>query len=178
MSKLEGAAQDLKLALPEYSMSDDELMEFIYEAPRFATIASLRATGSPIVDGVGIEWDGEYVYFSVRNTRAMRKRLTRDPRVCIHVMNQVYPVRWARFEGRVEVIDDPDYERTLRIMHRYMDRSSESQELTEFDVEQFDHAYLAMGRTMYRLKPERIHTHNAYKQAERFELETGKLRRS
>lgn len=166
--------EDLKLARPEYSMTDAELLEFVNEAPRYASIATLRKDGSPIVDGVGIEWDGECVYVSIRNTRALRQRLSKDPRACFHIMNSAYPVKWVRFEGVVEVIEDPGYERTIRIMRRYMDKSSEAQELDNFDVDEYANAYTSRGRTMYRLRPHRIHSHDANKQAAVFDLETGK----
>lgn len=169
-------ARDLKLALPEYSMTEEEIIAFVNEAPRYASIATLRKDGSPIVDGVGVEWDGEFVYVSVRDTRALRARLTRDPRACFHIMNEAYPVKWVRFEGSMEVVEDPGYERTLRIMRRFMDKSSDAQDIGDFDVDEYSNAYISHGRTLYRLRPIRIQSHDANKQAAIFDLRTGRKR--
>jgi len=165
---------DPRLAHDEYAMNADEIMEFIYEAPRYATVSTLRKDGSPIADGVGIEWDGTYVYTSIRNTRALCKRLARDPRMCVHVMNADYPVKWVRMEGVVEIVDDPDYERTFRIMHRYMDASSDAQTIDDFDMRAYEPNYVDQGRTMYRLTVARLQSYDARKQSSRFELRTGR----
>jgi hypothetical protein len=167
---------DLKLAREEYEMTAEELDEFLNGRPRFGSIASLRKTGSPIVDGIGFEWDGEFAYFSVRDTRALRKRLDRDQRVCLHVMNTEYPVRWVRLEGVAEPIADPGYERTLRIMRKYMTAESDSQELDDFQVDEFAKAYVEFGRTLYRLRLTRLHSHDANKQSQLYDLTTGRLR--
>jgi PPOX class probable F420-dependent enzyme len=158
----------------DYAMTAEEITEFVYEAPRYATVSTLRKDGSPISDGVGIEWDGTFVYTSMRNTRAMCQRLRRDPRMCVHVMNADYPVRWVRWEGEVEIIDDPDYERTFRIMHRYMDATSDAQQLKDFNIAEYEPNYVDQGRTMYRLTVRRLQSYDARKQAARFELSTGR----
>jgi nitroimidazol reductase NimA-like FMN-containing flavoprotein (pyridoxamine 5'-phosphate oxidase superfamily) len=167
---------DLKLALKDYEMTAEELYTFLTsDPPKYAAIGSLRKTGSPIVDGIGYEWDGEDIHFSMRQTRAMVKRLRRDNRVCLHVMNIAYPVMWARIEGRAEQVEDPGFERTLRIMHRYMAPESTAQDLKDFNLEEFDKAYVEYGRTMYRVRPEYIHSHDSRKQAALYELSTGKM---
>lgn len=166
---------DRKVALKDYEMTPEELFEFINgDPPKFASVGSLRKTGSPIIDGVGIEWDGECAYFSVRNTRAIMQRIKRDDRICLHMMNAAYPVRWVRLEGHAEVIEDPGYEYALRIMHKYMAPDSPAQELKDFDLEHFDRAYVEYGRTLIRLRPTYIHSHDARKQASEYELTTGR----
>lgn len=166
---------DLKLALRDYEMTEDELWAFLNGVPRFAAIASLRRDGGPIVDGIGYEWDGTSMYFSIRQTRALMKRLSRDRRICMHVMNTEYPVQWVRMEGMAEPIEDPDYRRTFRIMHKYMAVTSQAQQLENFDMSSYERSYVEFGRTLHRLTPERVHSHDARKQAKRFDLSTGRL---
>jgi hypothetical protein len=167
--------RDLKLALPEYELTPAELDEFLNGEPRFATIASLRKSGAPMIDGIGYEWDGEYAYFSVRDTRALKKRLGRDARVCLHIMNTHYPVQWVRIEGVAEPTQDPDYERTIRIMSKYMAGDSPAQHLEEVNLGEYTQAYVEFGRTLYRLKPSELRSHDARKQAARYDLGSGRL---
>jgi PPOX class probable F420-dependent enzyme len=139
-------------------MTPAEVLAFFAERPRFATVITLRRDGAPIGDGVSFEWDGEVAHFSVRSHRPMVRRLARDDRVCLHVMNTEFPVRWVRMEGRAEVVDDPGYERSLRIMRRYMDPASPVQTLPDFDLAAFEAEYAAAGRTVYRVKPHTVQT--------------------
>jgi uncharacterized pyridoxamine 5'-phosphate oxidase family protein len=147
-------------------MTPEEIAEFINGFPRYGTLATLRRSGSPITDGIGVEWDEGCLWFSVRNTRSMFARLTNDPRISIHVMNQTYPPVWVRMEGTAEPADDPDWSRTLRIMRRYMDPSSPAQTLKTFDMATFEPNYLRAGRTLFRLRPDVIMSHDAHKYGE------------
>jgi PPOX class probable F420-dependent enzyme len=144
-------------------MNEAELERFINDEPRFATLATMRRAGTPITDGIGIEWDDGALYFSVRDTRAMMSRLKREPRVSVHLMNQTYPPMWVRLEGTVEPVDDPGLVRTMRIMRRYMDPASPAQTIKTFDMETFERSYMRAGRTMYRLRPDVIRSHDANK---------------
>lgn len=137
-------------------MTPEEVLAFFAERPRFATVITLRRDGAPIGDGVSFEWDGEVLHFSVRSHRPMVHRLTRDPRACLHVMNADYPVRWVRLEGLAEVVEDPGYERSLRIMRRYMHPSSPVQTVPGFDLAAFEREYTGAGRTVYRVKPHTV----------------------
>ena len=78
-------------------------------------------------------------------------------------MNQTYPPMWVRIEGAVERVEDPGFVRTLRIMRRYMDPSSSAQTIKSFDMETFEGSYVRAGRTMYRLRPDVIRSHDAHK---------------
>jgi len=93
----------------------------------------------------------------------MQSRLKRGPYVSVHLMNQTYPPMWVRIEGAVERVEDPGFVRTLRIMRRYMDPSSSAQTIKSFDMETFEGSYVRAGRTMYRLRPDVIRSHDAHK---------------
>jgi PPOX class probable F420-dependent enzyme len=145
-----------------FAMTPEEITEFLAE-PWFAGVASLRQDGSPLIVYIGYEWDGEDVYFSVRSTRLLVKRLGRDPRACFSVTNLGYPPKFVTMQGTVEVIEDPGYERTKRIAKRYIDAESPVMHDDELDLEAFWHVYTKVGRTMFRLRPHTIVTEHAGK---------------
>jgi hypothetical protein len=126
-----------------FAMTPGEVMAFFAERPRYATVITLRRDGAPIGDGVSVEWDGDALYFSVRSHRPIVRRLARDARTCVHVMNAEYPVRWVRMEGSAESVEDPGYERSLRMMRRYMAPESPLQTLPGFDLAAFEADYTA-----------------------------------
>ena len=144
-------------------MSVLEVGAFFAETPRYVMISSLRRDGSPIVTAAGFEWDGTCVYFSMLNSRALIKRLRRDPRVGLLVANTSYPTAWVSLEGRADIIDDPGYATALRIMMRYMNPSEDSQGLKDIRLAEFAQNYVARGRTLFRVIPEKIVSRDARK---------------
>ena len=77
-----------------FAMSPDEVFRFLEER-RFATVSTLRKTGAPLNIVLGYEWDGSSMFLSMRSTRAIVKRLERDPRVCITVHSNEYPPKYV-----------------------------------------------------------------------------------
>jgi PPOX class probable F420-dependent enzyme len=146
-----------------FAMTPGEVMAFFAERPRYATVITLRRDGAPIGDGVSFEWDGDALYFSVRSHRPIVRRLARDARTCVHVMNAEYPVRWVRMEGSAESVEDPGYERSLRMMRRYMAPESPLQTLPGFDLAAFEADYTAAGRTVYRVRPHTVQSSDTRK---------------
>jgi PPOX class probable F420-dependent enzyme len=138
-----------------YAMTPDEMAEFLAEK-RYAAVSTLRRDGSPITIFVGFEWDGEYFYFNVRNSRLIKQRLQRDPRISIAVTNEYYPSKFVTADGEVEIIDDPGWGRTRRMFLRYLAPDDGFQRQKDIDIDGFWDAYFEVGRTMYRLKPRRI----------------------
>jgi PPOX class probable F420-dependent enzyme len=144
-----------------FAMTAEEITAFL-EEPWFAAVASLRRDGSPLIVYVGYEWDGEAVYFSVRSTRLLCKRIAHDPRVCFSVTNTGYPPQFVTMQGTAEIIEDPGFERTKRIARRYI--ASDSPVMNaELDLEEFWNVYTAVGRTVFRVKPDSIITEHAGK---------------
>ena len=96
-----------------FAMNDDELMAFLSET-RFMACTTLRQDGSPVTIFLGFEWDGEAMYFSVRNSRLLVRRLARDPGCVLAITNECGPAKYVVMEGRVEPIEDPGWEIPLR----------------------------------------------------------------
>jgi len=138
------------------AMSPDEVFRFLEER-RFASVSTLRKTGAPLTIVLGYEWDGESMFLSMRGTRAIVKRLERDPRVCITVYNNEYPPKYVIIEGVAEVVDDPGFARTKRKALRYLAADSPAMKLGRaLDMDEFWKNYLAVGRVAYRVKPQRL----------------------
>jgi PPOX class probable F420-dependent enzyme len=138
-----------------YAMSQSEMTAFLAER-RYAAVSTLRRDGSPITIFVGFEWDGDYFYFNVRNSRLIKRRLEHDPRVSIAITNEYYPSKFVTADGDVEIIVDADWVRTRRMFLRYLSPDDQFQRQKDIDVEGFWAAYFEVGRTMYRVKPRRL----------------------
>jgi PPOX class probable F420-dependent enzyme len=137
-------------------MSREEMLAFLDER-RFASVSTLRKDGSPLAIVLGYEWDGDSMFLSVRGTRAIVKRLARDPRVCITVFNNEYPPKYVIIEGVAEVVDDPGFVRTKRKALRYMAADSPAMKLErKLDMDEFWKGYLEVGRVAYRVRPRRL----------------------
>ena len=145
-----------------FAMTREELDAFMNER-WFASVASLRQDGSPVIVYVGYEWDGEAAYFSVRSTRLLVARLRRDPRACFAITNIGYPPRFVSMQGTAEVIEDTGWARTRSIQQRYMADDSPVMHEDELDQDAFWQAYTRVGRTMFRFTPHTIVTEDAGK---------------
>jgi PPOX class probable F420-dependent enzyme len=145
-----------------YAMTGEELDQFLAE-PRFASMTTLRKDGSPLAVVLGYAWNGEELFFSLRATRMMVKRLARDSRICINVFNNEYPPKYVIIEGRAEIVDDPGFTRTRQAALRYMDASSSAQTVSDIDLDTFFEAYVGVGRIAYAVRPERIISEDAAK---------------
>jgi PPOX class probable F420-dependent enzyme len=149
-------------AVPSFAMTDEQITEFLAE-PWFASVASLRRDGSPIIMYVGYEWDGEFLYFSLRGTRLLVKRLARDPRVSIAVTNTIYPPKFVTIQGEAEIVDDPGYERARRMWLRYMGPDAPTMTIKDLDLDAFWEAYTEVTRVLYRVRPSSIISEDAGK---------------
>lgn len=157
----DGRRQDA--AEPDLSMSPEEVTAFFQEIPRYAVVGSLRRSGSPINTAAGFHWDGQSMFFSMRNTRTLVLRLRRDPRVALFVMNTSFPIVWVSMEGTVEVVDDPDYKMALGIMRRYLDPGSESNTMADLDLDEYERNYVVAGRTLYKVTPHAVFSEDTRK---------------
>ena len=159
-----------EVELPDLWMRDAEMTEFL-EHPKFAAIASLRKTGTPLCVPVGFIWDGTGLMFSTACGRGLERRLRRDPRACATIYNHSYPVAYVLMEGDALAVADPDYEISLRIMRRYMTPGSPTQTMDDLDVESFARNYISNGRTLFRLEPTRLVSYDSSKRGGAREVE-------
>lgn len=128
----------------EAAMTRPELYDFLMGEPRYASVASLRASGSPFVVPLGFVYDGTYLYFSIPPTRGGAKRMRRDPRVCVTVYNDRFPNKFFISEGTVEEIEDPGDEISLSIHNRYPHPG--------VDADRFRESWISTGKVVFRFE--------------------------
>jgi hypothetical protein len=145
-----------------FEMSPEEVATFLNE-PRYMACTTLKADGTPVTIFLGYEWDDGALYFSVRNSRLIVRRLERDPRAWVGVTNEYYPSKYVTMSGTVTTIEDPGWERTLRMFNKYMSPRNDFQHQKDIDLEPFLEGYFDVGRTVYRLVPDQIRSEDGSK---------------
>jgi nitroimidazol reductase NimA-like FMN-containing flavoprotein (pyridoxamine 5'-phosphate oxidase superfamily) len=132
------------------AMTQEELDTFLAGTPPvpcYATVASLRRDGSPIAVPLGYLYENGWIYFSMNPETSGTKRIRRDPRVCVAVYNDRYPVKFAIITGRAEEFDDPGQRLERRKFMRNMGHVAGDMDLD---------AYFALheqgGRVVFRVR--------------------------
>jgi PPOX class probable F420-dependent enzyme len=81
----------------------------ILESTALAHVATLGPSGEPQSNPVWFDWDGEYLKFSQTKTRQKYRKVTREPRIVLSIVDPEDPYRYLEIRGVVERIDeDPD----------------------------------------------------------------------
>lgn len=97
-------------------------MDWVFERPRTAKLATTLADGSPTVAPVWVARDGDRVVFNTGADTAKGRALRRDRRVAMCFDDERPPFAFVTIRGTVELDEDP--ERLLRwataIGGRYM----------------------------------------------------------
>ena len=145
-----------------FAMNADELMSFLSE-PRFMSCTTMRKNGTPVVMFLGFEWDGEAMYFSVRNSRLLVRRLARDPNLVVAITNEYAPAKFVVMEGTAEPIEDPDWEITMRGFMKYLSPANDFQTQKDINLDDFLEGYFDVGRTVYRMVPTKINSEDGSK---------------
>lgn len=145
-----------------FEMTVDELTAFLSET-RFMACTTLRKDGSPVTIFLGFEWDGEAMYFSVRNSRLLNRRLSHDPRTVLAITNEAGPAKYVVMEGIAEPIDDPDWEITMRGFMKYLSPENDFQTDKHVDLDAFRAGYFEVGRTVYKMVPDSIKSEDGSK---------------
>jgi PPOX class probable F420-dependent enzyme len=114
----------------------------------FGALAVLGEDGSPAVTPVWVDWDGEYVLVNTLRARAKPRRVERDPRVEIAVVNRENPYQHVRISGRAELVEEGAEEHIDKLSQKY--------------VGEAPYPWRAPGdrRVILRFKPERVATYN------------------
>ena len=132
------------------SMTQDELDAFLVgnpPLPCYATVASLRRDGSPMAVPLGYLYEDGWIYFSMNPETAGTKRLRRDPRVCVSIYNDRYPVKFAIITGEVEEFDDPGHQLEKRKFMRNMGHVG-----GDMDLEEYFALHEQGGRVVFRVR--------------------------
>jgi PPOX class probable F420-dependent enzyme len=89
---------------------------------RLGILTTLRHDGSPVSTPVWFEWDGSAVRVFASVTSGKVRRLQRDPRATLAVVNNLdEPETWVAFDGRASVSADGAFELAERLADRYWD---------------------------------------------------------
>ncbi len=84
----------------------EEMKEFLAK-PWVARIATLRPDKSPYLSTVWYEYDHPFFYLGARAKSRWALHLKDDPRISIHVAEDVAPFTRILVEGRAEILDGP-----------------------------------------------------------------------
>jgi PPOX class probable F420-dependent enzyme len=112
----------------------------------FASVATIRADGTPHVTPVWIDWDGESVVFNTAAPRAKWKHIKRDPRVTVEVHSLEDPYQYVTITGTAEL--DEDEQRA----NAHIDKMS----LKYRGIPQYQSHKAGERRVIVRVKPERV----------------------
>lgn len=105
-------------------LTDAERDEFLSEK-RLAILSTLRSTGAPFSTPLWFGWNGEYIEIFSDPNAGKVKRLRKDPRAQILVVNSPdESAKWVSFEGKVEIHDD-GVECAKRLIDKYMGHADE-----------------------------------------------------
>ena len=87
-------------------MSDDERRAFLSEGRRTATLATVRADGSPHVVPVGFVLHGDEWVLMTSSDSVKGRNLRRDPRVSLCV-DEIEPHAFVTVSGTAVLSEDP-----------------------------------------------------------------------
>jgi len=130
-------------------LSDPAIRSFL-ERPRFATLSTVGADGSPFSAVVWYAIEGDRVLFNSANGRRWPANLRRDPRVAVMV-EEGY--NYVQLVGRVHIIDDQAaaQQQMAKITARYITKPELlAARLAEFGAQQ---------RVGFELVPDAVYTH-------------------
>jgi PPOX class probable F420-dependent enzyme len=100
-------------------MTDAQRDAFLAER-RYGILTTLRRDGIPISLPVWFQWDGATLRMFCHEASGKLKRLRRDPRATVLVVNHPdEPENWVSFDGRIIVREAGGLELAERVFDRY-----------------------------------------------------------
>jgi nitroimidazol reductase NimA-like FMN-containing flavoprotein (pyridoxamine 5'-phosphate oxidase superfamily) len=154
-------------------MDSKELAVFLAGDPHlpcYATVCSLRQDGSPLGVPLGYLHEDGWIYFSMNPATAGTLRIRRDPRVCVTVYNDRYPVRFVVITGEAEEYPDTNHAIERKKFMRNMGHVG-----AEIDLEAYFALHEQGGRAVFRVRvdPDHVASMDAGKATD---PETGQMR--
>ena len=131
---------------------DESKREAFLSKTRLGILTILKEDGSPTAVPIWYDWDGTAVSIFTGKSSPKVKRLQRDPRASLLVVNDIgEPEAWVLFEGEVEIRDVDTSELMTKLAHRYWDMTSpETQAVLQDWLDNAD------DRCLLYLKPKQI----------------------
>ena len=134
---------------------NDEARERFLAEPRYGILNTLRSDGLPIGVPVWFDWDGQVVRMFTSALSPKIKRIQRDSRASLLVVN--HPTEeeaWVSFDGPVSIHEEGGFELAETLASRYWDLSDPGRQET---LELWRKAAAAMR--LLELRPARIRSH-------------------
>jgi PPOX class probable F420-dependent enzyme len=136
-----------KFALAQAQESTKPLAQFLAER-RNATMATVRANGTPHLSPMWFYWDGERFYISTTRDRVKYKNLERNPVVSLCI-DDVTGLTYVVAEGKAEIRTENIWDDTKKIVVKYRGEEGGDAYLERLKKE---------PRVLVVLKPTRIET--------------------
>jgi PPOX class probable F420-dependent enzyme len=94
--------------------------EDLLTRPLYGHLATTRPDGSPQVNPMWFEWDGEVLRFTHTTKRQKYRNIAANPHVAISVVDPDVPYKYLEVRGVVEeIVPDPTGAFYLRLNDRY-----------------------------------------------------------
>ncbi|WP_328537745.1 PPOX class F420-dependent oxidoreductase [Streptomyces sp. NBC_00344] len=92
----------------------------LLDRPLFGHLATIRPDGTPHVNPVWYEWDGELLWFTTSTDRFKYRNVTKNPQVSVSVNDPDQPYRYLEVRGVVDRVEsDPSAAGFFRLADRY-----------------------------------------------------------
>lgn len=133
------------------AQADDQqrtLAQFLAEK-RNASMATIRANGSPQLTPVWYHWDGERFIISITKERAKYKNLVRDPRMSLCI-DDVTGYTYYVAEGKAQIRETDIWDDTRKILVKYRGEEGGAAYLEQLKKQ---------NRVLVVLKPTRVEKH-------------------
>jgi PPOX class probable F420-dependent enzyme len=118
--------------------------ELLLERPLFGHLATVRPDGSPQVNAMWFDWDGELLRFTHTSKRQKYRNITANPAVAMSVIDPDNSYRFLEVRGVVEeIVPDPTGTFYMQLNDRY------SGPLTEPPADKADRVILVVRPTKF-----------------------------
>ena len=143
-----GAILTLGLTGMVRAEEDKRTVEGFLAESRNATMATIRANGTPQLTPVWFVWDGEQFIISITTERAKYKNLVRDARMSLCI-DDVTGFGYVTAEGKAEIREQDIWEDTRKILVKYQGEEGSAEYLERMKTE---------PRVLVVMKPTRVET--------------------
>ncbi len=98
----------------------------LLEQPLYGALGTVRPDGTPQVNPMWFQWDGEHIRFTHTTFRAKYRNLQANPRMSFMLLDPENPFKYVEVRGRlVEEIADPEGAFYVTLQNRYGNPSTE-----------------------------------------------------
>ena len=131
-----------------WAEEDKRTVKSFLAESRNATMATIRANGTPQLTPVWFVWDGEHFIISITTERAKYKNLVRDTRMSLCI-DDVTGFGYVTAEGKAEIREQDIWEDTRKILVKYQGEKGGAEYLERMKTE---------PRVLVVMKPTRMET--------------------